>query len=269
MYRIGHFSKINRVSIKTLRYYDETGLLKPAFVDEENNYRYYTTEQLMDVQKIISLRQIGFSINEIKKILDGENMEGIFEQRKMELMYDIVESKTQLQKINTYLNQLKGGLFMEYQVAIKELPEVIVYSKKINVKNYDEFFDVIPKIGEEIKKANPDLKTLIPEYCFHIYSSGEYKEEDIDLEFCEAVTEFGKNSGDIVFKKVPTVKEAATVFHKGPYSSLGQTYAFLFKWIEDNGYKAVESPRESFIDGIWNKKDESQWLTELQIPVGK
>jgi DNA-binding transcriptional MerR regulator len=82
MYRIGLFSKINKVTIKTLRYYDEVGLLKPAHVDMENGYRYYTSEQLPELHKLISLRQMGFSIDEISAILSGRDVAGVFEQRR-------------------------------------------------------------------------------------------------------------------------------------------------------------------------------------------
>ncbi|MCX7748054.1 MAG: MerR family transcriptional regulator [Clostridia bacterium] len=174
MYRIGTFSKINKVTIKTLRYYDEVGLLKPAFIDEENGFRYYTSEQLLRLHRIIALRQIGFSIQEISAVLNGQNITGIFEGRKREL-----------------------------------------------------------------------------KYCFVIYHDGEYREKDIDVEFCEAVTAFGKDTDTIKFKKIEKVPVAACVYHKGPYSTIRNAYAYLFKWIEDNGYTPCEGPRESYINGIW------------------
>ena len=67
MYRIGLFSKMNRVTIKTLRYYDDIGLLKPAYVDGASGYRYYKSEQLPIIHKIMPLRQMGCSIEDIKK----------------------------------------------------------------------------------------------------------------------------------------------------------------------------------------------------------
>jgi effector-binding domain-containing protein len=83
------------------------------------------------------------------------------------------------------------------------------------------------------------------------------------------VTSFGKDTETIKFKKIEKINHAACVYHKGPYSSIGNAYAHLFKWIEDNGYLLSDNPRESYIDGIWNKKDENDWLTELQIPIIK
>ena len=85
MYRIGIFSKLGRVTIKTLHHYDEVGLLTPAHIDEENGYRYYATNQLFRLHEIIALRQMGFSIQEISAIVDGHNISGIFTQRKAEL----------------------------------------------------------------------------------------------------------------------------------------------------------------------------------------
>ena len=85
---------------------------------------------------------------------------------------------------------------------------------------------------------------------------------------CEAVTERKPDFDDIVFKKIEAVT-AVSVMHKGPYSTLSQCYAFALKWIEENGYQVSDSPRESYIDGIWNREEESDWLTELQVPVVK
>lgn len=268
MYRIGLFSQISKTTIKALRYYDEVGLLSPAHVDEENGYRYYTTEQLVKLHNIISLRQIGFSIDEILAIIAGHNVEEILEQRKSEILSQIRESNDQLSRVNHYISENKEGHKMNYQAVIKELPECIVYSKRMIVPSYDAYFQLIPAIGEEVTKANPTLKCAVPEYCFIIYHDGEYKEKDIDVEYCEAVTEFGVDTGDIKFKKMPGVT-AVSVMHKGAYSGLPQAYAYAFKWIEDNGYSVVGNPRESYIDGIWNKESEEDWLTELQVPIVK
>ncbi|AOY78389.1 Multidrug-efflux transporter 1 regulator [Clostridium formicaceticum] len=269
MYRIGLFSKINKVTIKTLRYYDEIGLLKPAFVDEENGYRYYTSEQLPTLHKIIALRQIGFSIDEIMAILKGGNISIIFEERKQEIETSIEEKRQQLFQITYYLEKMKEDFNMNYEIVLKELPEVIVYSKRMVIPNYDYYFEAIPQIGKEVTKANPELQCTVPEYCFIIYHDGEYKDQNIDVEFCESVTAFGTDTETIKFKKIEKVPTAACVYHKGPYSTIGKAYAHLFKWIADNGYTPSDNPRESYIDGIWNKENENDWLTELQVPVMK
>ena len=90
MYKIGDFSSMSKTTIKTLRYYEQEGLLKPVYVDLNTGYRYYETSQLMEISKIISLRQIGLSIKDIKNILNGYNMVEILNKRKKELEDDLV-----------------------------------------------------------------------------------------------------------------------------------------------------------------------------------
>ena len=83
-----------------------------------------------------------------------------------------------------------------------------------------------------------------------------------------AVDQVKVDFDDIKFKKMPAVK-AVSIMHKGDYAGLPKAYAYAFKWIEENGYQVLDNPRESYIDGIWNKESKDEWLTELQIPVTK
>jgi len=262
------FSKISKTTIKTLRHYDEVGLLAPAHVDEENGYRYYTTEQLFKLHEIIGLRQIGFSIPEVSAIMAGQHVEEILAQRKDEIESSLSEITDQLFRLNHYISKQKEGYPMNYQAVIKDIPECIVFSKRQVIPNYDALFGLAPALGETVTKANPTLKCAEPEYCFTIYHDGEYKETNIDVEFCEAVTSFGVETDGIVLKTIPAIT-AVSVMHKGAYKNLGAAYAYVFNWIEQNGYSVTGNPRESYIDGIWNKESEADWLTEVQVPVAK
>ena len=89
MYKIGDFSSMSKTTIKTLRYYEKEGLLTPVYIDQNTGYRYYESSQLIDISKIISLRQIGLSIKEIKKVLDGYDMKEILNNRKNEIEKNI------------------------------------------------------------------------------------------------------------------------------------------------------------------------------------
>lgn len=154
---------------------------------------------------------------------------------------------------------------MSYNIIIKELPEVIVASMRAVIPNYDAFNTIYPEMGNYMIKEN--VKCATPPYCFTLYHDGEYKETDIDVDICEAVTDFGRDSDNVKFKKIDAVKTAACVFHKGPYSSIGISYGAIMKWIEENGYEVTGLPRESYIDGCWNKENPADWLTEIQVPV--
>lgn len=82
----------------------------------------------------------------------------------------------------------------------------------------------------------------------------------------EAVTSFGKENDHIKFKKLPEAK-VLCIYHKGSYSNIGEAYAFLMKYAEQNGYTVAGLTRECYIDGIWNKESEEDWLTEIQLPI--
>jgi len=265
MFRIGEFSKMGKTTIKTLRYYDETGILKPEEIDKFTGYRLYTTQQLMKLHKIQQYRQIGLSINEINAIMLGNSIEPILHKRKVELTAELDNGKDQLSRIEFILN---GEKTMNYSATVKQLPECIVYSKRMTIPNYGAYFEVIPAIGEAIGKKYPELKCAAPEYCFVIYLDGEYKETDINIEFCEAVDRIYPDFDDFVFKKIEPIT-AVSVMHKGAYTELSEAYAFAYDWINKNGYIPADNPRESYIDGIWNKESEADWLTELQIPIAK
>lgn len=268
MYRIGEFSKMSKMTIKALRYYDEIGLLKPETTDELTGYRFYTTDQLIRLHKIQSLRQVGLSIDEIKLIMSGGAAARILEARRIEILSELEEHRSQLSRIEFILQGKEEEFFMNYVATVKELPECIVYSKKMTIPNYDAYFEILPALGEQVKEKYPDLKCVVPEYCFIIYHDGEYKEKDIHVEYCEAVDKMELDFDGIVFKKMEPVT-AVSVMHRGPYSELSQAYAYAFKWIEENNYTIADSPRESYIDGIWNKESDADWLTELQVPITK
>lgn len=192
----------------------------------------------------------------------------MLEQKRQELLSEQAGIDDQLSRLSSFILTKKEGDYMNYQAVVKELPECIVYSKKLRVPSYDSYFELIPEIGREVLKANPNMKCAVPEYCFIVYLDGEYKEKDFNIEYCEAVTEKGVDIKDIIFKEIRS-ETAVTVMHKGNYESLPKAYAFIFQWIEDNDYKPTGLARENYIDGIWNKKSSDDWLTEIQVPISK
>jgi DNA-binding transcriptional MerR regulator len=268
MYRIGQFSLMTKVTVKTLRFYEEEGLLTPCHVDYVTGYRYYETSQLADVHKIVALKQCGFPLADIKEILKGKNIQGFLANQKKKLMEDKSEIEAQIASVSSYLDFVKENRTMNYEVVIKSLPRVLVYSCKMHVDSYDNFFDVIPKLGQEVHETNPEITCKEdPFYCFHIYETNGPKDHDINFEFCEAVNQRGKDTDRIKFKIVEGVPRAACVMHRGPYSTISHAYDAVYKWIEDNDFHYSDFPRESFIDGIWNKESEDEWLTEIQVPI--
>ena len=70
MLRIGEFSQLGQVSVRTLHHYDERGLLKPAEIDNWTGYRFYSVKQLPRLNRILALKDLGFSLDQISRLVD-------------------------------------------------------------------------------------------------------------------------------------------------------------------------------------------------------
>lgn len=259
LYRIGMFAAMNRVTIKALRFYEEQNLLLPAYINYENGYRFYELSQIQDLHKITALKQAGFTLEEIQKLNNGCDENAVLLKKKSELLSKIADLTKQLSIVETFLT--KKADTISSPVLIKKIPKVTVAAMKSTIESYDDLFELMPKMGALMEKAGCECS--MPEYCFtnYITTTGE-----IIIETCEAVVEAKPQLEDLYFKEFPEV-QAACIFHKGSYNNLSQSYERLLNYIEENSYEICGDFRESYIDGVWNKSDESQWLTEIQIPV--
>lgn len=264
MYKIGDFSRLSKTTIKTLRYYEKEKLLIPAFIDPNTGYRYYETKQLVELSKIISLRQVGLSIKDIRSILNGTDMKILLKQRKREIEKNLVLYNVELSKINYLLE----GENMNNEIILKKLPAYSVYYKDGIIKDFSEITNFILSSSAECLKDNPNIKCVVPDYCYINYLDGEYRENNIKIRYAQAVEEIGIENDTIKFMNLEEV-EAVCIYHKGSYDSLGNSYSIIMKYIEDNQYEIIDYPRECYIDGCWNKNIVDEWLTEIQVPVRK
>ncbi|MGE5544837.1 MAG: MerR family transcriptional regulator [Bacillota bacterium] len=270
MFRIGVFSKMTKVTVKTLRYYDELGLLSPCYVDQTTGYRYYAASQMPRLHRILALKQLGFSLGEIVDALEHdcstEKMIDYLESKQQFISKTIESEYKKLKQVENYLKILRQEAdYMTYDVILKELPSVIVASMRRVIPNYDAFNEIYPEMGAIMQKDN--VRCTSPAYCFTIFHDDEYKEKDIDVEICEAVVSPAQDSEKVKYKRIDGVPTAACIIHKGPYNTIGMSYSAVNRWIEENGYEIAGQPRESYLDGIWNKENPEDWITEIQIPV--
>lgn len=262
MLRIGEFSKLSLTTVKALRFYEKEGLLVPAAIDEWTGYRLYETAQLETAAKIKSYRQLGLTIAEIKEIFAGKDVRRVLEAKAENLRRLRAETERQLSVIHFLLEEQT----MNYQVTVKEIPEMIVYSAETVLKRYSDSMQWIPSVGQACLQLNPGMKCAQPPYEFCEYLDGEYRETDVHIRHSEAVTDFGVGNEQISFRMLPPAK-VLSIYHKGAYDRIGQAYAFIMEYAEKNGYQAAGLARESYIDGIWNKENVEDWLTEIQLPI--
>lgn len=262
MLKIGEFSKLSLLTVKALRFYEKEGLLVPAAVDNQSGYRFYETSQLETAAKIKAYRRLDLSIKEIKDIFSGGDIRAILAEKANELSLQKSVIDTRLSAIK-YLLEEKN---MKYQVTIKQIPKTIVYYSEKRLKNVADKLKFVPECGAEAKRLNPDLKCTVPEYEFCEYLDDEFKENDVLIRHNEAVESFGAENENIKFRELPETR-VLSVFHKGAYENLGEAYAYIIKYAEENGYKVIGKARESYIDGMWNKEKTEDWLTEIQLPI--
>ena len=264
LYRIGLFAQMNRITVKALRFYEEQGLLLPAKIDEESGYRYYTMSQMETLHRILALKEAGFTIEDMKHLNASGDERGFLLRKKKALLEKIAELTLQLSKIDGYL--MAGGNSLSAPVMVKTIPETVCAVMRRRIDSYDALFEIMPELGGYMEDAG--CVCALPEYCFTQYLEPGFQEAQILVEVCEAVTEKKADRGCLRFRTIPETR-AACIYHKGSYRDFPKTYEVILRYIEENGYEICGNIRESYIDGVWNKDSEDEWLSEIQIPVVK
>lgn len=257
-----------QVSVKTLRHYEQKGLLLPDEVDEWTGYRYYRMTQMQELNAIRRFKEMGFSLDEIKDMCDADALMPTIDQ----LDGKIAECDEQLRLLaqrRLHLLKLKNSqkqINEMENISIQSLPSIVVASHRSVIKSYETLGDLcVNVIGPEMHRLG--CKCSSTNYCFTIEHGKEYRPTDIDIEYCEEVEEMGEDSAIIQFKRLEAIPMAICMKHFGPYDRFYRSYTELFQYIEENHYKVVGSPRSCYIDGIWNQSDPEKWLSILQIPV--
>ena len=266
--KIGEFSQLMQVTIKTLRHYEQKGLLIPDEVDEWTGYRYYRIEQMQKLQAIRDLQRLGFSLDEIKDLCDSYSCTPTIDQ----LTEKIEETEAQLRQLIArrdrlidWRNARKQMTTME-KFSIQSLPEIIVASHREVLPNYAAIGPMcVNKIGPEMQRLG--CKCPPPGYCFTVEHDREYKPTDVDIEYCEQVEEMGEDSAIIQFKRLPAVPKALCMKHIGPYERFYESFIEAFRYIDEQGYKPIGQHRTCYIDGAWNQEDPEKWLSVIQIPI--
>ena len=257
-----------QVTVKTLRHYEQKGLLAPDEVDKWTGYRYYSIDQMQKLQTIRDLQRLGFSLDEIKELYeDGSHTPDI-----QQMDEKIKETEKLLKQLKARRDQLLEWRDSRKQItkmekfSIQSLPEIIVASHREVITNYADLGPLcVNVIGPEMQRLG--CKCPPPGYCFTIEHDKEYKPTDIDIEYCEQVEEMGTDSGIIQFKRLSAVPKALCMKHVGPYERFYESYTEAFHYIEEQRYKIAGHPRTCYIDGAWNQDDPEKWLSVIQIPI--
>ena len=278
MFRIGEFSRIARVTIETLRHYDALGLLKPVNVDPFTGYRYYSARQLMSLNRILALKEVGFSLEEIARILQekltNEELRGMLKAQLVRAEQEIQSVQLRQERIVARLQYLNLEDDMpEYEVALKPVERLTIAAIREVVPTLEqmpqrcsEMFDTIERW---LRKNNLPFGPSMSIY----YNEG-FTRENIDTECSFILTDPGAvnspspNAPIEVRQLDSTPLVASTIatsdFYKKP-GGLLPAYNALAQWIEENGYRIAGPPRELF----YGTAEKGDLTAEVQFPVEK
>ncbi|MEA4893989.1 MAG: MerR family transcriptional regulator [Oscillospiraceae bacterium] len=265
MLTIGEFSRISRVSAKTLRYYDQIGLLKPGYVSRESGYRYYEVSQLRDMLLISRLKQYQFSLPEIAAVVakkDNSYLSTLIQAKKAELSSQISDQQRTLLQMEQDIEKIErceNIMQSNYLIKTIEFEPRNIYSirQKMSLKDFDEVFG---KLFAGLGKAR--LRPAGP--CLSVYYDEEFNHECTDIEVGVVVSE---KSGENIRRLDPGLCCFAT--HIGPYDDFTPCYTALAEWIEREGYTISGPPIELYIKGEEDHIQSSEYVTEIYFPIKK
>lgn len=271
MLKIGDFSKLSRISIRMLRHYDEIGLLMPDHTDAFTNYRYYSASQLPIAERIIALKEMGFSLATIGQILkeydDPMALAEFLAVKRLELQDEVETVNHRLLLLDTAVKRLrKDETAMHYNVTLKTMPKRYVASVRMIIPAYDQE----SVLWNTLNAETSSLSLQPEENCFALaaFHDEGFKESDVDVEIQIAVKGTYENTEHVVFKTVPSI-EIASATYKGSYDQITAVNQAVAKWVEDNGYTFNGPMFCIYHVSPAQTDDPNELVTEVCYPVKK
>ncbi len=267
MFTIGEFSRMTGLTIKTLRFYHERGVLIPTCTDPHSGYRYYTERQLDRARVIVQLRALEFSLEQIGEILancdDESDILAQLEQKKAAIAAkarqyrDIVNSLDRI--IHTEREARMASQQSSFEVEEKTLEPMLIAGVRMKGK-YSDCGKGFAKIGRSFGRYIAGKPLLL-------HFDSEYKENDADFEACMPVKKAMEAEG-VSIRQLPGGR-CVSLMHKGPYDSLGRSYAKITSYLKEKKYEVLMPTREVYIKGpgMIFRGNPKNYLTEIQMLV--
>lgn len=281
MFRIGEFSKLTRVSVRMLRHYDQLGLLKPSHTDASTSYRYYSAEQLPRLNRILALRDLGFSLEQIGGLLDDDlpsaEWLGMLKLKRAEIQQGMQAEQLKLARLEARIGQLDGQAGQpNFEVIVREVePQLVATRREVALDD-----DRITTMFEELERYVDRFHARADKPPMTIYHDPEYRDENIDAEVVVPLTKPIPASDEVRVIELPRITQAACVVHTGNYATVYLAYHALLRWIDSNGYRMTGPIREVYLgysaEGLgfelpptFLANDSKAFVTELQLEIEK
>lgn len=265
---IGRFARASRLSVKSLRNYDESGLLPAAFVDPQSGYRYYRLEQLARADAIRSLRMVGMPLLMIGETLDGPTPNET-------LMSHLVELETQRDELNRMAQQLKRRIetkeyVMSTEVTVKTNETINAIGHR-TITTYNGIFTDIPAGFAKVMTALETNGVDPAGPPFTLYHQAPDGDTDGDIVMCVPIAANLDGVGDAgvdhgVDRLTVPKGAAASIIHRGSYGDMGRSHATVAAWIQERGHHITGPTREVYLNSP-AEVDEADLLTEILFPI--
>jgi DNA-binding transcriptional MerR regulator len=271
MFTVGEFSRLARISKRLLRYYDEIGLLKPVHTDKFTGYRYYSAEQIPRLNRILALKDLGLSLEQIQRLLSDristDEMQGMLLLKKAEIEQQVQEEIQRVWNIEARLEFLRSAETEgPFDVVIKQIPAHPVLGVRTVLPSLEE----IAGLWGPIMSALP--QKLGEGLFFGIMHSDGIEEDNVDVEIGRTITAKShapvpiREGLQLRFHELPAVDTMATFAVQGPFANLLIAYSVMGTWAEANGFRFAGLPREVALQ-LSQRADASDAIMEIQYPV--
>jgi DNA-binding transcriptional MerR regulator len=255
MFRIGEFSRIARVSMRLLRYYDELGLLCPVRTDPSNGYRYYAAAQLSELNRILVLRDLGLSLEQISRALrervSAQELRGMLLMRRSDIERAMAEQAQALRLIESRIAALENeGEGPPDDVVIRAEPERRYLSLR---GRYPSFAGAVTRALEMMQEIPKQLPRGALGTFIGVTHSPEFEPDDIDLELgFELHAKLAspprlRDGAELGVSDLPAYERVATCVRVGPPDRAHLTTARIGRWLEVTGYRLAGPNRELFL----------------------
>jgi len=268
--KIGDLSRLAQVSVKTLRYYGDLGLLVPEWIDRYTGYRYYAPDQLARLNRILALKDLGFTLEQIRGLLDqpvsaGE-LHGMLRLRRAELERTLSAERARLLRVEARLRRIdREGRESEYPVVLKTIGARQIHALRARIPGYGHTRELLERLGRILPGFGTDASAP-PMACYLPDAEGSGMRVEVGVP-----VEAGKHQRPVpeglVLTSWKSAPEAATALYPGDPEGIAETYAALLRWSAEGGYRASGPSMELYIHGPREGLDPEAWLTEVRLPV--
>lgn len=271
MFAIGTFSQFCAVSIRTLRHYDEIGLFRPSYVDPATGYRFYRASQIVDLNRIVVLKELGFTLAEINKMtqvpVSADQLLGMLRLRQSEAQQRHAEETRRLAFVATRISLIERELNMTTTattlVVVKPLPAMRLAVASETVDGFDvvDFTPVFQRLYPLLSTELARVGITPTQVCVALYD--ERLDGRVDVVAALGLPpDATVDSGGVSVRELVPVARAATLIHRGPMHTIKSSYEQLMGWMSEAGVEPVGYSREIYLE---MSGDPETWVTELQF----